>query len=74
MAIAGQMGEQLRQSSRSVNIRERLDFSCALVPPVAGYQCAPHSGASRLMGIAFAIFSANCRTVNWTRFSRATRC
>ncbi len=30
MAIAQQMGEQLRQSSRSVNIRERLDFSCAL--------------------------------------------
>ncbi len=30
MAIAEQMGEQLRQSSRSVNIRERLDFSCAL--------------------------------------------
>ena len=30
MAIAEQMGERLRQSSRSVNIRERLDFSCAL--------------------------------------------
>ncbi|MGB1775317.1 MAG: hydantoinase B/oxoprolinase family protein [Synechococcus sp.] len=30
MAIAQQMGERLRQSSRSVNIRERLDFSCAL--------------------------------------------
>jgi 5-oxoprolinase (ATP-hydrolysing) len=29
-AIAEQMGERLRQSSRSVNIRERLDFSCAL--------------------------------------------
>ena len=29
-AIAEQMGVQLRQSSRSVNIRERLDFSCAL--------------------------------------------
>jgi 5-oxoprolinase (ATP-hydrolysing) len=29
-AIAEQMGVQLQQSSRSVNIRERLDFSCAL--------------------------------------------
>ncbi|MFM1798636.1 MAG: hypothetical protein RLZZ117_914, partial [Cyanobacteriota bacterium] len=29
-AIAEQMGVRLRQSSRSVNIRERLDFSCAL--------------------------------------------
>ncbi|GCE65898.1 hydantoinase [cyanobiont of Ornithocercus magnificus] len=30
MAIAEQMGEQLRRSSHSVNIREHLDFSCAL--------------------------------------------
>ncbi len=30
MAIAERMGERLRQTSRSVNIRERLDFSCAL--------------------------------------------
>ncbi|MFN9693285.1 MAG: hydantoinase B/oxoprolinase family protein [Synechococcaceae cyanobacterium] len=29
-AVAEQMGERLRQSSRSLNIRERLDFSCAL--------------------------------------------
>jgi 5-oxoprolinase (ATP-hydrolysing) len=29
-AIAEQMGVQLQQSARSVNIRERLDFSCAL--------------------------------------------
>ncbi|MFN9622467.1 MAG: hydantoinase B/oxoprolinase family protein [Cyanobacteriota bacterium] len=29
-AIAEQMGVRLRQSSRSVNIRERLDFSCAV--------------------------------------------
>ena len=29
-AIAEQMGERLQQSARSVNIRERLDFSCAL--------------------------------------------
>ena len=29
-AIAEQMGERLQQSARSVNIRERLDFSCAI--------------------------------------------
>jgi 5-oxoprolinase (ATP-hydrolysing) len=29
-AIAAQMGVRLQQSSRSVNMRERLDFSCAL--------------------------------------------
>ena len=29
-AIAEQMGVRLQQSSRSVNIRERLDFSCAI--------------------------------------------
>ena len=42
-AIAEQMGVQLQQSSRSVNIRERLDFSCALFD--AGGQLvanAPH--------------------------------
>ncbi|MEM1371719.1 MAG: hydantoinase B/oxoprolinase family protein, partial [Pseudomonadota bacterium] len=30
MSIAEQMGETLRQTARSVNIKERLDFSCAL--------------------------------------------
>ena len=29
-SIAKKMGERLRQTSRSVNIRERLDFSCAI--------------------------------------------
>ncbi len=29
-AIAVKMGERLKQTSRSVNIRERLDYSCAL--------------------------------------------
>lgn len=29
-AIAEQMGQRLQQTGRSVNIRERLDFSCAL--------------------------------------------
>ncbi|MFM9109986.1 MAG: hydantoinase B/oxoprolinase family protein, partial [Prochlorococcaceae cyanobacterium] len=46
-AIAEQMGERLQQSSRSVNIRERLDFSCAVfdgsgrlvanAPPLPGH-------------------------------------
>ncbi|KZR89177.1 hydantoinase B/oxoprolinase family protein [Synechococcus sp. MIT S9508] len=30
MQIAERMGERLRQTSRSVNMRERMDFSCAL--------------------------------------------
>ncbi|MEL7048031.1 MAG: hydantoinase/oxoprolinase family protein, partial [Pseudomonadota bacterium] len=30
MSVAEQMGETLRLTSRSVNIKERLDFSCAL--------------------------------------------
>ncbi len=30
MAIAEQMGEALRRTAASVNVRERLDFSCAL--------------------------------------------
>ncbi len=33
MSAAEQMGEALRQSAQSVNVRERLDFSCALFAP-----------------------------------------
>ncbi|MFJ3902433.1 hydantoinase B/oxoprolinase family protein [Streptomyces sp. NPDC090025] len=33
MAIAEQMGVRLRNTARSVNIKERLDFSCALFDP-----------------------------------------
>jgi 5-oxoprolinase (ATP-hydrolysing) len=32
-AIAEEMGEQLRQNSISTNVKERLDFSCALLGP-----------------------------------------
>lgn len=32
-AIVGEMGEQLRRTALSVNVRERLDFSCALLDP-----------------------------------------
>jgi 5-oxoprolinase (ATP-hydrolysing) len=42
-AIAEQMGVRLQQSSRSVNIRERLDFSCALFDDAGGLVAnAPH--------------------------------
>ncbi|RXK38886.1 hypothetical protein M231_03835 [Tremella mesenterica] len=34
MSIAEQMGSILRQTSISINIKERLDFSCALFDPV----------------------------------------
>jgi 5-oxoprolinase (ATP-hydrolysing) len=33
LALVEEMGEQLRRTSISVNIRERLDFSCALLDP-----------------------------------------
>jgi len=32
-AIVEEMGEQLRRTALSVNVRERLDFSCALLDP-----------------------------------------
>jgi 5-oxoprolinase (ATP-hydrolysing) len=43
MAIAEQMGVRLEATSQSVNIRERLDFSCALFDPDGGLVAnAPH--------------------------------
>ena len=43
MVIAEQMGERLKQSSRSINIRERMDFSCALFDHKGGLVAnAPH--------------------------------
>jgi 5-oxoprolinase (ATP-hydrolysing) len=42
-AIARQMGEQLQRTALSVNIRERLDFSCALLDPTGELVAnAPH--------------------------------
>lgn len=42
-AIAEQMGERLRQTASSVNIKERLDFSCALFDGDGGLVAnAPH--------------------------------
>jgi 5-oxoprolinase (ATP-hydrolysing) len=52
MNIAEQMGLQLQNTAYSVNIKERLDFSCALFdadgPP--DRQRAAHAGAPGLMG------------------------
>ena len=52
MSIAEQMGFRLEATAQSVNIRERLDFSCALFDPRRrpGRQCTAHSGTSRLDG------------------------
>ena len=52
MSIAEQMGVTLQNTAYSVNIKERLDFSCAVFdrrrPPRR--QRAAHAGASRLDG------------------------
>jgi 5-oxoprolinase (ATP-hydrolysing) len=43
MHIAGQMGEVLKATAQSVNIRERLDYSCALFDSCGGLVAnAPH--------------------------------
>lgn len=43
MAIAEQMGVTLKKTTQSVNIRERLDFSCAIFDPTGGLVAnAPH--------------------------------
>ena len=52
MAIAEEMGVALQNTASSVNIKERLDFSCALFDARgrADRQCAAHPGPSRLDG------------------------
>ena len=52
MSIAEQMGVTLQNTAYSVNIKERLDFSCAVFDRDrrAGRQRAAHAGASRLDG------------------------
>ncbi len=43
MSIAEQMGRTLQRTSISTNIKERLDFSCALFSPNGGLVAnAPH--------------------------------
>ena len=52
MAIAEEMGATLQNTASSVNIKERLDFSCAIFDAEgrAGRQRAAHAGASGLDG------------------------
>ena len=49
MSIAEQMGSVLENTAHSVNVKERLDFSCALFDPgrQPDRQRAAHAGASR---------------------------
>lgn len=43
MSVAEQMGRTLQRTSVSVNIKERLDYSCALFGPDGGLVAnAPH--------------------------------
>ncbi|HTQ80145.1 MAG TPA: hydantoinase B/oxoprolinase family protein, partial [Thermoanaerobaculia bacterium] len=42
-AIAAEMGEMLKRTAVSTNVKERLDFSCALLDPTGGLVAnAPH--------------------------------
>ena len=52
MHVAEQMGVVLQQTARSVNIKERLDFSCALFDAAgrARRECAAHARPPRLDG------------------------
>ena len=52
MSIAEQMGVTLQNTAYSVNIKERLDFSCAVFAARrrARRQCTAYAGASRLDG------------------------
>ena len=52
MAIAEEMGVALQSTATSVNIKERLDFSCAIFDARrrADRQCAAHPGAPRIDG------------------------
>lgn len=43
MSLAEQMGQVLQRTSISTNIKERLDFSCAIFGPTGGLVAnAPH--------------------------------
>jgi 5-oxoprolinase (ATP-hydrolysing) len=51
MSIAEQMGVTLQNTAYSVNIKERLDFSCAVFDATGrSSPTPPHAGASRLHG------------------------
>jgi 5-oxoprolinase (ATP-hydrolysing) len=43
LALVGEMGDQLRRTALSTNVKERLDFSCALLDPAGELVAnAPH--------------------------------
>ena len=52
ISIAEQMGIVLQNTAHSVNIKERLDFSCAVFDPARQPrgECAPHPDTSRRHG------------------------
>lgn len=60
MGIAEQMGRVLQRTSISVNIKERLDFSCALFGPDGEAGLAVLAGRGSQGGGATAIFSLAC--------------
>ena len=71
VSIAEQMGYALQNTARSVNIKERLDFSCAIFDAkgAADRQRAAYPGASRLDGPQ----RGDGARANWaTTSSRAT--
>jgi len=43
MSVAEQMGVRLQATSQSVNIKERLDFSCALFDARGGLIATPRT-------------------------------
>lgn len=65
MGIAEQMGRTLQRTSISVNIKERLDFSCALFDPQGGLVAnAPHLPVHLgAMSEAGNIISIECLTI-----------
>ena len=75
MGIAEQMGKVLQRTSISVNIKERLDFSCALFGPdgslVANAPHLPvHLGAMS-EAVKFQVCFAPCTLLHFsTAFSR----
>jgi len=75
MSIAEAMGRSLQQTSISTNIKERLDFSCALFAPdgdlVANAPFIPiHLGA---MSLSVHIFSANINHAQLTSAASAVK-
>ena len=60
MSIAEQMGSILRQTAISVNIKERLDFSCALFDPIGNLTANAPDMPAHLGAMSHAVrFQAN---------------